>query len=77
MNLDRINNVQIKVWKDDNKAKGKYLFEDKPETIKVLINIKNDKFNNLNFYRSINMRNQTRLKYPIYEFINIMLGGKL
>ena len=46
---DRINNGQIKVQKNDNKARGKYLFEDKPETVKILMDFKNGKFNNPNF----------------------------
>ncbi|WP_395463655.1 helix-turn-helix domain-containing protein [Wolbachia endosymbiont of Cantharis cryptica] len=45
----RINSGKIKMRKDDSKAKGKYLFEDKPETIKILMDFKNGKFNNINF----------------------------
>ncbi len=45
----RINNGQIKIRKDDSKAKGKYLFEDTPETVRILMDFKNGKFNNTNF----------------------------
>lgn len=46
---DRINNGQIKIRKDDSIGKGKYLFEDKPETVKMFMDFKDGKFNNLNF----------------------------
>lgn len=45
----RINSGQIKIRKDNSKTRGKYLFEDKPETIKILMDFKNGKFNNINF----------------------------
>lgn len=46
---DRINNGQIKIRKDDSKTRGKYLFEDNPETVRILMDFKNGKFNNPNF----------------------------
>jgi len=46
---DRIENGQIKVKKDTNKAKGKYLFANKPEVIKILMDFKNGKSDNPNF----------------------------
>lgn len=46
---DRINNGKIKIQKDNSKANCKYLFEDKPETIRILIDFKNGKLNTINF----------------------------
>ncbi|WP_250295102.1 helix-turn-helix domain-containing protein [Wolbachia endosymbiont of Oedothorax gibbosus] len=46
---DRINNGQITIQKDDSKTRGKYLFEDKPETVRILVDFKNGKLNNPNF----------------------------
>jgi DNA invertase Pin-like site-specific DNA recombinase len=46
---DRINNGTIKIYKNNDKAKGKYLFEDTPETIKMFEDLKSGKFNNPDF----------------------------
>nr|WP_253308769.1 helix-turn-helix domain-containing protein [Rickettsia endosymbiont of Ceutorhynchus assimilis] len=45
----RIDNGQIKIRKDYSKTKGKYLFEDTPETVRILTDFKNGKLNNPNF----------------------------
>ncbi|WP_174133537.1 MerR family transcriptional regulator, partial [Wolbachia endosymbiont of Atemnus politus] len=46
---DRINNGQIKIRKDDSKTRGKYLFENTPETVRILMDFKHGKLNNPNF----------------------------
>jgi DNA invertase Pin-like site-specific DNA recombinase len=46
---DRINNGQIKITKNEEKAKGKYLFKDTQKTVKMFKGLKSGKFKNLNF----------------------------
>ncbi|MFP3034672.1 MAG: helix-turn-helix domain-containing protein, partial [Candidatus Tisiphia sp.] len=46
---DRIRRDKIKIQKDYSKTRGKYLFEDRPETVRTLMDFKNGKLNNPNF----------------------------
>ncbi|MBA8769672.1 recombinase family protein [Wolbachia pipientis] len=46
---DRIRRGKIKIQKDYSKTRGKYLFEDTPETVRTLMDFKNGKLNNPNF----------------------------